>query len=170
MASPAYDYPMALSVMPSYTGMRLPGSDVKNSKSSTCCETMTKAQAKQLVVCVDNDGYAVSLEKRKIYVALRDAAAEKHSMLRIVDESGLPLSEDAVPPDRAAAGGPEGCAGRVRRMEALEINRHCHCERSEAIQRAARKSGIASSLTPLAMTIAPARLAPYLHLRCSHSH
>ena len=49
---------------------------------------MTKTQTKQLVVCVDNDGYAVSLEKRKIYVALRDAAAEKHSMLRIVDESG----------------------------------------------------------------------------------
>ena len=49
---------------------------------------MTKTQAKQLVVCVENDGYAVSLEKRKIYVALRDAAAEKHNMLRIVDESG----------------------------------------------------------------------------------
>jgi hypothetical protein len=37
---------------------------------------------------VDNDGYAVSREKRKIYVALRDAAAEKHGMLRVVDESG----------------------------------------------------------------------------------
>ena len=49
---------------------------------------MTKTQAKQLVVCVDTDGYAVSLEKRKIYVALRDAAAEKRNMLRIVDESG----------------------------------------------------------------------------------
>jgi hypothetical protein len=49
---------------------------------------MTKTQAKQLVVCVDNGGYAVSLEKRKIYVALRNAAAEKHNMLRIVDESG----------------------------------------------------------------------------------
>ena len=49
---------------------------------------MTKAQAKQLVVCVDNEGYAVSLEKRKIYVALRDVAAEKHGMLRVIDESG----------------------------------------------------------------------------------
>ncbi|MBV9461279.1 MAG: hypothetical protein JO141_27720 [Bradyrhizobium sp.] len=48
---------------------------------------MAKAQTKQLVVCVDNEGYAVSLEKRKIYVALRDAAAEKHGMLRVVDES-----------------------------------------------------------------------------------
>jgi hypothetical protein len=37
---------------------------------------MARTQAKQLVVCIDNDGYAASLEKRKIYVALRDAAAE----------------------------------------------------------------------------------------------
>ena len=49
---------------------------------------MTKTQAKQLVVCVENDGYPASLERRKIYVALRDAAADKHAMLRIVDESG----------------------------------------------------------------------------------
>ncbi len=49
---------------------------------------MTKTQAKHLVVCVDNEGYAVSLEKRKIYVSLRDATAEKQGMLRIVDESG----------------------------------------------------------------------------------
>lgn len=56
--------------------------------SNSCFETMTKTQAKQLVFCIENEGYAVSLEKRKIYVALRDAAAEKHDMLRIVDESG----------------------------------------------------------------------------------
>ena len=49
---------------------------------------MTKTRTKQLVVCVDNHGYAVSLEKRKIYVSLRDSAAEKQGMLRIVDESG----------------------------------------------------------------------------------
>jgi hypothetical protein len=39
-------------------------------------------------VCISNDGCAVSLEKRKIYVALRDAAAKKHGLLRVVDESG----------------------------------------------------------------------------------
>ena len=49
---------------------------------------MTKTQANQLVVCVENDGYAASLEKRKIYVALRDSAADKHGMRRIIDESG----------------------------------------------------------------------------------
>jgi hypothetical protein len=49
---------------------------------------MAKAQAKQLVVCVDNAEYPVSLEKRKIYIALRDADAEKRGLLRVVDESG----------------------------------------------------------------------------------
>jgi len=49
---------------------------------------MAKTQAKQFVVCIDNEGYAVSLETRKIYIALRDAAADKHGLLRIVDESG----------------------------------------------------------------------------------
>jgi hypothetical protein len=49
---------------------------------------MVKPRAKQLVICIDNAGYAASLEKRKIYVAFRDAAAEKHGLLRIVDESG----------------------------------------------------------------------------------
>lgn len=49
---------------------------------------MAKALTKQLVVCVDNEGYVISLEKRKIYIALPDAAAEEHGMLRIIDESG----------------------------------------------------------------------------------
>jgi hypothetical protein len=49
---------------------------------------MSKAPSQQFVVCIDNDGYAASLEKRKIYVALPDRAAEKHGLLRVIDESG----------------------------------------------------------------------------------
>jgi hypothetical protein len=49
---------------------------------------MAKLQSKHLVVCIDNEGYAASLERRKIYVALRDPAAEKHGLVRVVDESG----------------------------------------------------------------------------------
>ena len=49
---------------------------------------MAKSQSKQLVVCVSNDGYPASLEKRKIYVAVRDLGAEKHGLLRVLDESG----------------------------------------------------------------------------------
>ena len=49
---------------------------------------MAKSGSKQLVVCIDNEGYPVSLEKRKLYVMLPDPAAEKHGLLRIIDESG----------------------------------------------------------------------------------
>ncbi|HMN44988.1 MAG TPA: hypothetical protein PKE27_10460 [Povalibacter sp.] len=42
----------------------------------------------RLVICVDNSGYEVSLERRKIYVAIPDAKAQKLGQLRVVDESG----------------------------------------------------------------------------------
>jgi hypothetical protein len=48
---------------------------------------MAKA-AKKLVICVDNEGYEVSLERRKIYVSVPDVRAERHGQLRIIDESG----------------------------------------------------------------------------------
>lgn len=48
---------------------------------------MAKA-ARQLVICIDNSGYEVSLERRKIYVALPDAYAEKLDQVRVIDESG----------------------------------------------------------------------------------
>jgi len=48
---------------------------------------MAKA-SKQLVICLDNSGYESSLERRKIYVALRDGVAESHGQIRVVDESG----------------------------------------------------------------------------------
>lgn len=41
-----------------------------------------------MVVCISSADYPASLERRKIYVALRDVAAEKQGMLRIADESG----------------------------------------------------------------------------------
>jgi hypothetical protein len=49
---------------------------------------MTETQAQQLVVCVENDGYLASLEKRKIYIALPDADAEGRGLWRVIDESG----------------------------------------------------------------------------------
>lgn len=44
--------------------------------------------ASRLVICVENKGYLVSLEKRKIYIAIPDAIALKHGQMRVVDESG----------------------------------------------------------------------------------
>ena len=49
---------------------------------------MQKSKPKRFIVCVANEGYAASLEKRKIYVGLRDPQAAKHGLIRVIDESG----------------------------------------------------------------------------------
>lgn len=49
---------------------------------------MARAQTKQLVVCLENEGYPASLEKHKIYIALPDGDAERHGLTRVIDESG----------------------------------------------------------------------------------
>jgi hypothetical protein len=56
---------------------------------------MPKA-SKKLVICLDNSGYEVSLERRKIYVAIPDSQAERLGQIRIIDESG----EDYLYPER----------------------------------------------------------------------
>lgn len=43
---------------------------------------------RRFFLCIRNEGYAASLQVRTVYPALRDAEAESHGMLRIVDESG----------------------------------------------------------------------------------
>ena len=50
--------------------------------------TNPKPKSGRVVVCLTNEGYNVSLESRKLYVALPDADAERHGQLRILDESG----------------------------------------------------------------------------------
>src|SRR5262245_56027337 len=81
---------MARSILLKYTGTKRPESGARNSKSSICSEVrnMAKSQTRQLVVCVNNEGYPASLERRKIYVSLADRSADKHRLLRIIDESG----------------------------------------------------------------------------------
>ena len=49
---------------------------------------MLKEQAERCVVCINNEGYPASLEKRKIIFALRDPTAERHGLIRVVDKSG----------------------------------------------------------------------------------
>ena len=43
---------------------------------------------RQLMVCLKNDDYGASLERRKIYVCLPDQVASEHGLVRIIDESG----------------------------------------------------------------------------------
>jgi hypothetical protein len=45
-------------------------------------------RSKQFAVCLRNDGYEVSLERRKIYQVLPDTEAAKHRQVRVIDESG----------------------------------------------------------------------------------
>ena len=42
----------------------------------------------RFVLCVRNREYPASLEVRKLYPVIRDATAEKHDLVRIIDESG----------------------------------------------------------------------------------
>lgn len=58
-----------------------------NSKSSVILIDMATTRP-QLVLCLRNKGYEVSLERRKIYQVLPDRDAAAHHQLRVIDESG----------------------------------------------------------------------------------
>jgi hypothetical protein len=47
-----------------------------------------KAGNFRFVVCVKNRGFSASLELRKVYKAIPDIAAQRHGLLRVIDESG----------------------------------------------------------------------------------
>lgn len=80
-------------------------------KSSSAKGTSTRAgrraaTARQFSVCIDNEGYEVSLERNKIYVVLPDKDAEQDGDLRVIDESGedyLFSADRFVPIDVPAA-------------------------------------------------------------------
>jgi hypothetical protein len=50
--------------------------------------TKRSPSKRRFVVCVKNEGYAVSLERRKIYVSIEDEKAKAHGLVRVIDESG----------------------------------------------------------------------------------
>jgi hypothetical protein len=49
---------------------------------------MAHSNEHRFVICIRNDDYPASLEKRKIYEVLPDADAKKHDQVRVIDESG----------------------------------------------------------------------------------
>lgn len=73
---------------------------------------------KQFVICIHNDDYPASLEKRKIYIRLPDPEAEKYHHIRVIDESG----EDYLYPETyfKAIELPEDIQRAV--IEAAELN------------------------------------------------
>ena len=48
----------------------------------------TSSKPPAFVVCIRNDGFAASLETRKIYQTILDAESKASGMVRIIDESG----------------------------------------------------------------------------------
>jgi len=40
------------------------------------------------VICINNKGYEVSLERGKVYRLLDDEKASQHNLIRVIDESG----------------------------------------------------------------------------------
>lgn len=42
----------------------------------------------KFLLCIKNDGYAASLELRKVYSRIADKKAEARDLVRIIDESG----------------------------------------------------------------------------------
>ena len=72
--------------------MKRTASGGKNSRSSGSSSGRSRRaptrDATSYVLCVKNDGYPASLDLGKLYCCLRDPDAERHSMRRVVDESG----------------------------------------------------------------------------------
>jgi hypothetical protein len=69
--------------------MKHMASGKKNSNERNTSTRLRRTSRKsQFLVCIDNRGYEASLERNKIYFAIRDECAERTSDVRIVDESG----------------------------------------------------------------------------------
>ncbi|MFA6242017.1 MAG: hypothetical protein WC655_13875 [Candidatus Hydrogenedentales bacterium] len=49
---------------------------------------MKQTKEHRFVICVRNDDYPASLEKRKLYESLPDPDAARHDQIRVIDESG----------------------------------------------------------------------------------
>lgn len=45
-------------------------------------------ETKHFAICICNESYEVSLEKRKLYEVLDDSDAARHRQIRVIDESG----------------------------------------------------------------------------------
>ena len=50
--------------------------------------TKRRNAERQFAICIDNSGYAASLELHKVYAVLPDERAAEDDFLRVVDESG----------------------------------------------------------------------------------
>ena len=93
-------------------GMKRTASARKSSSSNGSVKTDSPSHMRgsSYVLCVCNDGYPASLERRKLYRRIRDRRSEQHGLVRVIDESG----EDYLYPTKYFA--PLLVPQRVRRL------------------------------------------------------
>ena len=72
------------------TGMKRTPLARKNSSSSGSLKTDPPGHLLRsgYVLCVRNEKYPASLERRKLYRRIPDSRSEQHGLIRIIDESG----------------------------------------------------------------------------------
>ena len=61
--------------------------------------TGMKRASRRWVLCLNNDGYPASLERRKLYQTVSDRAAGQKGLIGVIDESG----DDYVYPEELFA-------------------------------------------------------------------
>ena len=49
---------------------------------------INRLEGRNLVICINNEGNEVSLERWKIYQSIPDPEAERHEEIRVIDEEG----------------------------------------------------------------------------------
>lgn len=79
---------MAASLLPNFIGMNAMALGKKKSKSNGISSKNNGRSRWRYVVCLNNRGYAGSLDRGKIYRVIGDSDAEVHGLIRVVDESG----------------------------------------------------------------------------------
>jgi hypothetical protein len=58
------------------------------SKTTSTKRRAIRSRPHGFVLCVKNDGYEVSLERRKLYATIPDPEAATNGQIRVIDESG----------------------------------------------------------------------------------
>jgi hypothetical protein len=67
---------------------RMASGKKKSSANATSTKPRLLESDVKFVLCVRDKGYEASLERNKIYVALKDAKASRDGAFRVIDESG----------------------------------------------------------------------------------
>ncbi|MCX6607358.1 MAG: hypothetical protein NTV52_27760 [Acidobacteria bacterium] len=57
-------------------------------RTGTRARTEGGRKRSRYVVCIENDGYLASLERRKLYEVVPDRRSESLGFVRVIDESG----------------------------------------------------------------------------------